>query len=159
MDGSAAEVAELVSGSSSPAEMPMEQQLAEQLLEQAKTDGISLVGPGGLLAGVTRRVLQAALETEMSDHLGYDRGDPAGRGAPNARNGYSDKTVHTDLGPVSVKIPRDRNGEFEPQVIPKHVRRVGGFNEMILSLYACEDSAAASGSGLTRCMPGFVPFP
>lgn len=128
---------EIVSGVLVPVSpVPLEQQMAEQLLAQAKMDGIKLVGPGGLLAGITSRVLQAALETEMSDHLGYDKGDPAGRGAPNSRNGYSEKTVQTDLGPVPVKIPRDRAGEFEPQVIPKHVRRVGGFNEMILSLYA-----------------------
>lgn len=128
---------EIVSGVLVPVSpVPLEQQMAEQLLAQAKMDGIKLVGPGGLLAGITSRVLQAALETEMSDHLGYGKGDPAGRGAPNSRNGYSEKTVQTDLGPVPVKIPRDRAGEFEPQVIPKHVRRVGGFNEMILSLYA-----------------------
>lgn len=122
----------------SPSEVvvPMEQRLAEQLMEQARTDGVKLVGPGGLLAGVTRRILEAALETEMSDHLGYERGDPAGHGTTNARNGHSAKTVHTDLGPVPIKIPRDRNGDFEPQVVPKHVRRIGGFNEMILSLYA-----------------------
>jgi transposase-like protein len=114
----------------------MEQRVAEQLLEQARTDGVKLVGPGGLLAGVTRRILESALETEMADHLGYDRGDPAGRGAPNGRNGHSAKTVHTDLGPIPLKIPRDRLGAFEPQIIPKHVRRVSGFNEMILSLYA-----------------------
>jgi putative transposase len=114
----------------------VEQQIAEQLLEQARTDGVKLVGPGGLLAGVTRRILETALETEMSEHLGWDKGDPAGRGASNSRNGYSGKTVHTDLGPIPLRIPRDRNGEFEPQIIPKHTRRVGGFNDMILSLYA-----------------------
>ncbi|MBQ1022770.1 IS256 family transposase [Micromonospora sp. C95] len=113
-----------------------EQRIAEQLLEQARVDGVRLVGPGGLLAGVTRRILETALEAEMSEHLGYDKGDPAGRGARNARNGHSAKTVHTDLGPVGLKIPRDRQGEFEPQVIRKHSRRVAGFNEMILSLYA-----------------------
>jgi putative transposase len=136
-DSSTASGSEVVSGVLVPAVgMSLEQQLAEQLMEQAKTDGIKLVGPGGLLAGITRRVLETALETEMSDHLGYDKGDAAGRGAPNARNGYSGKTVHTDLGPIAVKIPRDRQGEFEPQIIPKHARRIGGFNDMILSLYA-----------------------
>jgi transposase-like protein len=74
----------------------MEQRIAEQLLEQARTDGVKLVGPGGLLAGVTRRILETALETEMSEHLGWGEGDPVGRGAPNARNGHSAKTVHTD---------------------------------------------------------------
>ena len=136
-ESSDAVVSETVSGELVPAaEMPLEQQWAERLLEQAKTDGVKLVGPGGLLAGITSRVLQIALETEMSAHLGYDKGDPAGRGAPNSRNGYSAKTVHTDLGPVALKVPRDRAGEFEPQIVAKHARRVGGFNEMILSLYA-----------------------
>jgi putative transposase len=117
-------------------EVSAEQRIAEQLLEQARVDGVKLVGPGGLLAGVTRRILETALETEMSQHLGWDKGDPAGRGAPNARNGHSTKTVHTDLGPIPLRIPRDRQGEFEPQIIAKHARRVSGFNEMILSLYA-----------------------
>ncbi|WP_245601609.1 IS256 family transposase [Hamadaea tsunoensis] len=113
-----------------------EQRIAEQLLEQARLDGVKLVGPGGLLAGVTRRILESALEAEMTEHLGYEKGDPAGRGAGNGRNGHSAKTVHTDLGPIPLKIPRDRQGGFEPQIIPKHSRRVSGFNEMILSLYA-----------------------
>lgn len=112
------------------------QLLANQLLERAKTDGVRLVGPDGLLAGITKAVLETALETELSEHLGYEKGDPAGRGAANARNGHGAKTVNTDLGPVRIKVPRDRAGTFEPQLVPTHVRRVGGFNEAILSLYA-----------------------
>jgi len=135
-DSDAQSVSEVVSGTVVPADRSVEQQLAEQLMRQAKVDGIKLIGPGGLLAGITRRILNTALETEMSEHLGFDKGDPAGRGAVNVRNGYSAKTVQTDVGPVPVQVPRDRLGEFEPQIIPKHVRRVGGFNEMILSLYA-----------------------
>ncbi|MFC7247102.1 transposase [Catellatospora aurea] len=116
--------------------VPAEQRWAEELLAQARADGLKLVGPGGLLAGITRRGLETALETELSDHLGHEKGDPAGRGAPNERNGHSAKTVLTDLGPVRIKVPRDRAGTFEPQVVPKHARRVGGFDEAILSLYA-----------------------
>jgi putative transposase len=127
---------QLVGGPGSDLAVPLDQQLAEQLMAQAKAEGLKLVGPGGLLADVTRRILQAALETEMSAHLGYDKGDPAGRGTANSRNGHSDKTVHTDLGPIAIRVPRDRRGDFEPQIIPKHSRRVDGFNEMILSLYA-----------------------
>ena len=96
----------------------------------------SLSGPGGVLSGITRTVLETALETELADHLGFDKGDPAGRGAPNVRNGYSAKTVHTDVGPVRIAVPRDRAGTFEPQVVPSHARRVGGSGEAILSLYA-----------------------
>jgi transposase-like protein len=94
------------------------------------------VGPGGLLAQVTKTVLQTALDAEMTDHLGYAKGDPAGRGRGNHRNGTSSKTVRTEIGPVQLDVPRDRAGSFEPQIVPKHARRVGGFDEAIISLYA-----------------------
>jgi putative transposase len=80
-------------------------------------DGVRLVGPDGLLAGVTKAVLETALQTELSEHLGYEKGDPAGRGAANSRNGATSKTVHTDLGPVRIEVPRDRAGSFEPKVV------------------------------------------
>jgi putative transposase len=112
------------------------QELAEELIGRARSEGVQLTGPGGLLTGITQRVLETALETELADHLGYDKGDPAGRGSPNMRNGHSPKTVHTDAGPVRIAVPRDRAGSFEPLVVPKHARRVGGFDTAILSLYA-----------------------
>jgi putative transposase len=112
------------------------QELAEELVGRARSDGVQLTGPGGLLTGITQMVLETALETELADHLGYDKGDPAGRGSPNVRNGHSAKTVHTDAGPVRIAVPRDRAGSFEPLVVPKHARRVGGFDTAILSLYA-----------------------
>lgn len=110
--------------------------LAEQLLARAQSDGVSLVGPDGLLAGITRAVLESALQTELAEHLGYEKGDPAGHGAPNQRNGFTSKTVQTGLGPVRLAVPRDRLGSFEPQIVPKNVRRIGGFDETIISLYA-----------------------
>jgi transposase-like protein len=110
--------------------------IAAELIEQAQARGVSLVGPGGLLAQVTKTVLQTALDTEMTEHLGYPKGDPAGRGRGNHRNGSSAKTVHTEVGPVRLEIPRDRAGSFDPQIVPKHARRVGGFDEAIISLYA-----------------------
>ena len=112
------------------------QELAEELIGRARSEGVQLTGPGGLLTGITKMVLETALETELSDHLGYDKGDPAGRGSPNTRNGHSAKTVQTDAGPVRITVPRDRSGSFDPQVVPKHARRVGGFDAAILSLYA-----------------------
>ena len=112
------------------------QELAEELIGRARSEGVQLTGPGGLLTGITQMVLETALETELADHLGYDKGDPAGRGSPNMRNGHSAKTVHTDAGPVRIAVPRDRAGSFEPLVVPKHARRVGGFGTAILSLYA-----------------------
>ena len=77
-------------------------ELAEQLVAQARADGVRLSGPGGLLTGLTKMVLETALETELADHLGYDKGDPAGRGAGNVRNGFTGKTVQTCSTPFSV---------------------------------------------------------
>jgi len=129
-DGSSLSGSEPVPGDS------WRQELAEELIGRARSEGVQLTGPGGLLTGITQMVLETALETELSDHLGYDKGDPAGRGSPNMRNGHSAKTVHTDAGPVRIAVPRDRAGSFEPLVVPKHARRVGGSGTAILSLYA-----------------------
>jgi transposase-like protein len=129
-------VSEPVSGSVVAVRPSSDVDLAAVLVEQARAGGVKLVGPDGLLTQLTHRVLQTALETEMAEHLGYEKGDPAGRGAPNSRNGHSVKTVTTDVGPVTIKVPRDTAGEFEPKIVPKHARRVGGFDEAVLSLYA-----------------------
>jgi putative transposase len=110
--------------------------VVEKLLVQAGEQGKSLVGPGGLLTQLTQRVLQAALEAEMADHLGYELGDPVGNGSGNSRNGHGRKTVITDVGPVPISVPRDRNGTFEPQLVRKHQRRLDGLNDAIISLYA-----------------------
>ena len=110
--------------------------LGRELMERARAEGVSLVGEGGLLAGITRQVLQAALEAEISDHLGYEKGDPAGAGSGNVRNGTTPKTVLTEVGPVDLAVPRDRAGSFTPQIVPKHARRVRGFDEAVVSLYA-----------------------
>ena len=106
------------------------------VVERARCEGVSLTGPGGLLSQITKTVLESALTAELDDHLGYEKGDPAGRGAANQRNGRSQKTVHTDVGSVRIDIPRDRNGSFDPQIVPKHARRIEGFDESVISLYA-----------------------
>lgn len=110
--------------------------LAEELVASASERGISLTGEGGLLSALTRQVLQSALEAEMAHHLGYDRGDPAGRNGLNSRNGSTPKTVTTEIGKVTVDVPRDRDGTFEPQVVAKHQRRLAGFDDAVISLYA-----------------------
>jgi putative transposase len=110
--------------------------IARELMEQAKAEGVSLAGAGGLLSRITKTVLEAALNAEMDGHLGYEKGDPAGRGTGNHRNGRSPKTVHTDIGSVQIDVPRDRNGEFEPQIVPKHARRIEGFDESVISLFS-----------------------
>lgn len=110
--------------------------IAEELVERARRDGLQPVGEGGLLPGLIKLVLEGALEAELADHLGYEKGDKAGAGSGNSRNGSSRKTVRTEVGPVQLDIPRDRAGSFDPQIIPKHRRRVDGFDAAILSLYA-----------------------
>jgi putative transposase len=111
-------------------------QLARELIDRARAEGVSLVGPDGLLAGVTKTVLQAALDAEMAEHLGYDRGERPAVPTGNHRNGTSPKTVLTEVGPVGIEVPRDRTGEFDPLIVPKHARRIEGFDEAIVSLYA-----------------------
>jgi transposase-like protein len=112
------------------------EQLAQELVESARTDGVSLVGPGGLLTGLTKSVLETALEAEMAEHLGYDKHDPAGRDGGNSRNGSRTKTVLTEIGPVQVEVPRDRDSTFEPVIVKKRQRRLDGIDEIILSLTA-----------------------
>jgi putative transposase len=94
--------------------------LAEQLVAAAHTERIELTGPGGLLSGLTKQVLETALDVELGDHLGHDRGERSGSG--NVRNGSSDKTVRTDVSEVRISVPRDRAGTFAPVVVPKHTR-------------------------------------
>jgi len=110
--------------------------IVEQLLETADACDADLLGPDGLLTQVTQRLLERALETELTEHLGYEKGDPAGHGSGNSRNGHTAKTVLTGVGAVPVRVPRDRAGSFDPQIVPKHARRLAGFNEQIISLYA-----------------------
>jgi putative transposase len=120
-----------------PSRRPLiDEQLADELLGKAQAEGVELLGPDGLLSQVTKAVLERALTEEMTGHLGYEKHDPAGRGSGNSRNGTSPKTVLTDIGAVDLAVPRDRNGTFEPQVVRKGQRRLEGFNDWILALYA-----------------------
>jgi transposase-like protein len=77
-----------------------QQQLADQLLAQAKEQGVDLIGPDGLLNQLTKNVLETALDAEMTEHLGYEKHDPVGRDSGNSRNGARAKTVFTEIGPV-----------------------------------------------------------
>ena len=114
----------------------VEQKLIEQLVGQARAKGLQLTGEGGLLQQLTKRVLESALEGEITDHLGYDKHDAAGKNGGNSRNGTRSKTVVSDVGPVELEVPRDREGSFEPQLVHKRQRRLTGVDEMVLSLSA-----------------------
>ncbi|MEV0785809.1 IS256 family transposase [Streptomyces sp. NPDC050423] len=110
--------------------------LVAELVARAQAGGVKLTGEGGLLAELTRRVLESALEGELTDHLGHEPGERAEGGRDNYRNGHRSKTVTTEVGPVEITVPRDRAGTFEPQLVKKRQRRLGGVDEMVLSLSA-----------------------
>ena len=110
--------------------------IAAELVAAARADGISLTGEGGLLSGLIGRVLQGALDVEMTEHLGYEPHAVEGRGSGNSRNGFYPKTVSTEIGDVTIDVPRDRNGSFEPVTVPVGRRRLSGLNDMVVSLYA-----------------------
>jgi transposase-like protein len=119
------------------AEQSAEQQAAAELVRLAKEQGLSLTGPDGLLKQLTKSVLETALNEEMTEHLGYERHDPAGAGTGNIRNGTRSKTVLTEAtGHVEIDVPRDRAGTFSPQIVRKRQRRLNGVDEIVLSLYA-----------------------
>src|SRR5262245_7519570 len=113
-----------------------ELELARQLAERARAEGRSRTGPGGLLGRLTKVVLEGALEGEMDAHLGYARHDPAGRDGGNSRNGHRDKTVLTDVGPVEIAVPRDRDASFAPVIVAKRQRRLSGVDDLVISLVA-----------------------
>jgi putative transposase len=110
-------------------------ELIDELLAGARTEE-EIVGPGGLLADLTRRLVERALSAELTDHLGYEPHQEPPGGTGNARNGTTPKTLVTEHGPVPIKAPRDRKGTFEPRLVRKGQRRFQGFDDKILALYA-----------------------
>jgi putative transposase len=110
-------------------------EVIDQLLAGAKTEE-EIAGPGGLLAQLTKRLVERAMEVELTDHVGYEpHCEPPG-GAENTRNGTSPKTLITEHGKVAIDAPRDRDGSFKPQIVRKRQRRFVGFDEKILALYS-----------------------
>jgi putative transposase len=114
---------------------PIRKELLDELLaEYANPE--DLTGPEGLLKRLTGALVERALQAEMTDHLGYEQGAAEGQGSGNSRNGNGKKTLRTDQGEVTVEVPRDRNGTFEPKLVKKHQRSFKGFDDKILSMYA-----------------------
>jgi putative transposase len=110
-------------------------ELLEELLKGTKKPE-DIFGPEGLLHRLKGALMQRILEAEMTEHLGFEPNDVEGRGSGNSRNGHTDKTVQTETGPVPIRVPRDRKGTFEPKLVPKHRRRLEGFDDKVLALYA-----------------------
>lgn len=114
----------------------MDKKLVAELVGQARENGIGIDGENGLLAELTKLVVESALEGEMTDHLGYGKHERAGSACGNARNGSRAKTVTTKGGPVEIAGPRDRAGTFEPVIVKKRQRRLGSIEYVVLSLSA-----------------------
>ena len=114
----------------------VDEQLIARLAGRARAGGLQLTGEGGLLAQLTKRLVESALEGEITDHLGYDKHDAAGRDGGNSRNGRRSKTVLTEVGPVQIDVPRDRDATFEPRIVGKRKRRLSGVDELVISLSA-----------------------
>ena len=110
-------------------------ELIDELLAGARSEE-EIVGPGGLLAGLTKRLVERAMEVELTDHLGYEHSQSPPGGTGNTRNGSTPKTLATEHGPVRIETPRDREGTFEPKIVRKRQRRFEGFDEKIIALYS-----------------------
>jgi len=109
-------------------------QMLDRMIKGKTPDQI--LGEGGLLKDLTKRLVERMLSGELTEHLGYEPHAPAGRGSGNSRNGTTPKRVLTDNGDLDLDVPRDRAGEFEPQVVKKGQRRLPGFDDKVISLYA-----------------------
>src|SRR5712691_9449258 len=124
-----------------PVELPDEvrarlaDEVIDELLAGARTEE-EIVGPGGVLAQLTKRLVERALSAELTEHLGYEPHQEPPGGIGNTRNGSTAKTLATEHGPVEVRTPRDRNSSFEPQIVRKGQRRFEGFDDKILALYS-----------------------
>ena len=129
-----------VSASASPAREAVnamiEAGLLDEVMRRADAGELVLTGEGGFLPEMLKAVLERGLQAELTGHLGYEKGDPAGRGSSNSRNGSTGKTLLTQVGPVRLDVPRDRVSTFEPRLVPKGERRADGLDAMIISLYA-----------------------
>lgn len=113
-------------------------ELVEELLKEFDFKNLTpdqITGKDGLIKQLTKRIVEKAMNVEMEEHLGYEKHERTCE-SENSRNGSSKKRITTEIGSVSIDVPRDRNGEFEPQIIPKHKRRFEGFDDKIISMYA-----------------------
>jgi putative transposase len=110
-------------------------ELIDQLLS-SRANPKELLGEAGLLKQLTAQLIERVLQAEMTEHLGYEKHAPAGRGTPNSRNGNRSKTIRTESGELEIEVPRDREGSFEPQLVRKRQRQLSGFDLKVLTLYA-----------------------
>ncbi|WP_250506853.1 IS256 family transposase, partial [Bowdeniella massiliensis] len=124
---------------------PSGQDLVDQLKASGQLDAlfaqidageVELTGDGGFVPALVKAALERGLQAELTSHLGYEKGAADAAAHANSRNGTTSKTVHSEVGPITLDVPRDRDGSFSPRLVPKGQRRLGGLDDMIISLYA-----------------------
>src|ERR1700723_4115797 len=115
--------------------MAIDLKLIDKVLAEYKKPE-EIIGENGLLKQLTKALLERAMQVEMTDHLGYEKHDPAGNNSGNSRNGATTKTLKGDFGEMPLETPRDRNGSYEPKIIGKGQTRFAGFDDKIISMYA-----------------------
>ena len=117
----------------------MKPEIKDELLDELLKNYTSpedLMGPEGLLAELKQRLISRVLDSELTTHLGYEKHEQKAAKKENARNGHTPKTLRSDDGELTIKVPRDRNGDFNPELVPKHQRHFNGFDDAIISLYS-----------------------
>lgn len=119
-----------------PGEDVVPEELVDAFMANIEGQDVELMGPDGALRALNQAVVNRALGAELTDHLGYDKHDRAGDGSGNSRNGSYPKMVLTEDGEMQIEVPRDRAGSFEPQLVPTGTRRLEGFNQRVIDLYA-----------------------
>ena len=122
--------------SSEQFEEVMSSGVLDEMFAQIDAGQLQLSGKDGFVQNLIKAALERGLKAELTDHLGYEKGDPEAGLYPNSRNGVSEKTVASEVGDIDLQIPRDRDGSFVPRLVPKGARRIGGLSDMIISLYA-----------------------
>ena len=135
----------------------MKPKIKDELLDELLKDYSNpedLIGPEGLFSELKQRLISRVLDSELTTHLGYEKHEQKASKEKNARNGHSQKTVRSDEGELTIKVPRDRNGDFSPELIPKHQRRFDGFDEAIISLYSRGLSTRESARASQGDLPG-----
>lgn len=115
--------------------MAIREEILEELLKDYKNPE-DLTGKDGLLKELTKRLVEKAMDSELTHHLGYEKYSSTGKNSGNSRNGKSSKNIKGDFGELSIEVPRDRNGDYDPQIIQKHQTRFNGFDDKIISMYA-----------------------
>ena len=114
--------------------MAISKEVLDELMKEYKGPD-DFYGPDGLIKQLSKAIIERAMQTELTEQLGYDKSESGEKETENRRNGKTSKTLRTDQGPMEIEVPRDRNGEFEPQIIQKHQREWRGFDNKILSMY------------------------